>query len=256
MAKPTLPTWCTDGVHVVATTAGHKTSGYQSNEIPSSAEINDWMRKVYLWCKYIDDGLWDDDLHVTGNLEVDGTTQLDGNVTASGTLDVAGAATVGGTLDVAGAATFYKHVTLDTHQNVVLQGDGHLITGPRTAVVHLIASTAQVDSGAVSKTYNTPGVVIDAGTVCRIPLFLTLDQYQTITEVQVIGNSTSGALLELEFGAGTFSSAGGLSGGGTGPVWTLSGTPFINSVPLWLKITNLGSTTTLNYALIKYQANA
>jgi hypothetical protein len=49
----TLPEWDTNNTHVTPTTAGHKTDGWVSNEIPSSSEMGYWMNLVYLWIAWL-----------------------------------------------------------------------------------------------------------------------------------------------------------------------------------------------------------
>lgn len=250
MAKPSLEAtrFATDETNNTAPSSGARDTGWEPSQLAISSYFNALQKANYDWFAYIDAGEWDDDLHVTGDVEVDGDTTLDGNATVGGTLDVTGDSTFDADVDVAG------DVTLAADKNVVLQDEGHLLTGERNAFVPLVASLAQVSSGVVSTSYGTVGAIVDTGAVCRIPLLLDLDQFQTITEVVVVGSSTSGALLELEYGGTSFSSAGGFSAGGTGPFWAMSGTDFLNTAPLWVKVTNLGSTTTLQYAIVKYEA--
>ncbi len=85
MPKPsTLPEWDTTAVNVVVTTSGHKTAGFITDEIPSSKEENYWRNLVYQWIAYLDAGVWDDNLHVTGTLEVDGDAQFNTNINVAG----------------------------------------------------------------------------------------------------------------------------------------------------------------------------
>lgn len=46
-------TWDSNDTHTTATAAGHKDDGWDSNEVPSSDEMNYWMMGVYLWIAYL-----------------------------------------------------------------------------------------------------------------------------------------------------------------------------------------------------------
>lgn len=55
MTKPSaLPQWDSNNTNAIATTAGHKTDGYAVNEVPTSTELNGWMKLVYDWMAYLD----------------------------------------------------------------------------------------------------------------------------------------------------------------------------------------------------------
>jgi hypothetical protein len=57
MAKPsTHAEWDTDGTNLTATTGGHKSDGFATNEIPTSGELNHWMNQVANWTEWLMDG--------------------------------------------------------------------------------------------------------------------------------------------------------------------------------------------------------
>ncbi len=54
MAAPTsLPTWDSGNVNTTVTTGGQASSGYATDEVPNSGELNYWMLLVYLWLAYL-----------------------------------------------------------------------------------------------------------------------------------------------------------------------------------------------------------
>ena len=48
--------WDTNGTNLSPTTAGHKSDGWATNEIPTSAEFNHWQKQVSDWTKWLYDG--------------------------------------------------------------------------------------------------------------------------------------------------------------------------------------------------------
>src|SRR6185295_3923351 len=59
MAKPThIPTWDTDLTNATEPTSGLKSDGYATDDVPTSANINWLFAYIYLWLKWIDDGIW------------------------------------------------------------------------------------------------------------------------------------------------------------------------------------------------------
>jgi hypothetical protein len=73
--------------------------------------FNVLAKAAYDWFAYIDAGLWDDDLHVTGTLIVDGLTTINDDVAITGSTSIGGDVTVGGNAVVTGevTATDYNH---------------------------------------------------------------------------------------------------------------------------------------------------
>lgn len=70
--------WDTNGTNISPTTAGHKANGYATNEIPTSAEFNDWMKQVSDWTKWLLDAELNDvtlaNVVVTGGTTYTGIT--------------------------------------------------------------------------------------------------------------------------------------------------------------------------------------
>lgn len=57
MTKPTTyAQWDTNSTNLTTPTSGHKTDGWAVNEIPTSTEMNGWMRQVSDWTAYWLDG--------------------------------------------------------------------------------------------------------------------------------------------------------------------------------------------------------
>lgn len=55
--KPTtVGTWDSGNVHTTAIAGGHASSGYASNEVPASDELNQVLRLAGLWEQYLSDG--------------------------------------------------------------------------------------------------------------------------------------------------------------------------------------------------------
>jgi len=53
MPAPTLlPDWDTNGTHTTPILAGHTTDGFINNEVPGSAELNQWMMLVGQWVRW------------------------------------------------------------------------------------------------------------------------------------------------------------------------------------------------------------
>lgn len=113
MAAPTLPVWDSNGTNITATTAGHQSDGYGTNEIPTSGELNYFMRQCYLCLAYIittrileGDYQFTDNVDIDGDLDVGGNTSIGGALTIATTLDVVGDAT----FDTDISHTFYKQI--------------------------------------------------------------------------------------------------------------------------------------------------
>ena len=91
MPFPTsVVTWDSGAVNSTPTTSGHRTSGFATNEVPTSAEFNYWMSSVAEHIQSIESGLYPGNLEITGNLKVDGTAEIVGNTTVDGDLTVDG----------------------------------------------------------------------------------------------------------------------------------------------------------------------
>lgn len=95
MAKPaSLPEWASDtnfpaGVEPeagtptkVAPTSGQETNGWRPDQVPTAQEMNYWQNLVYQWLQYLDGSNFDDDVEITGNLQVDGDTIFVGSLDA------------------------------------------------------------------------------------------------------------------------------------------------------------------------------
>lgn len=119
MPKPTdLPVWATDANYPagadpwaetatkVEPLAGEQAAGHAPDQKPPAQYMNWWMHLVYLWIAYVDAGEWDGDLHVTGDLTVDGTVFTDTIDPPGGTLDVLGHLVAGGNIEAAGGHVF------------------------------------------------------------------------------------------------------------------------------------------------------
>lgn len=54
MAKPSVsPDWATSGDNTVEPSSGQKSSGWTTNQVPTSGNMNWWMRKVYDWVSWL-----------------------------------------------------------------------------------------------------------------------------------------------------------------------------------------------------------
>lgn len=59
MAKPVkLPQWDTNLTNSVEPVSGRKTDGYATNDVPASSNLNFLFAYIYLWLKWVDDGVW------------------------------------------------------------------------------------------------------------------------------------------------------------------------------------------------------
>ena len=102
--KPTvgqLPVWDTGLVNTSAITAGHQTSGWPTNAIPTSSELNSLFAFLYLWAKYLSDGA------------------------------LSGVSSFDNTLAVTGVITATAGVTVGVNQNVAVSGSGFYKRGPK-----------------------------------------------------------------------------------------------------------------------------
>ena len=116
--KPTvgqLPVWDTGLVNTSAITAGHQTSGWPTNAIPTSSELNSLFAFLYLWAKYLSDGA------------------------------LSGVSSFDNTLAVTGVITATAGVTVGVNQNVAVSGSGFYKRGPK--VRKLSACLAAVSAG-------------------------------------------------------------------------------------------------------------
>lgn len=108
MAKPNvLANWATDDNYPAGSepeagtptkvpyTLGQEQIGWRPKQRPAAQELNTWMHRVGLWIAYLNAGVWDDDLHVTGKLTVDG--HIDSGL---GALMVEVPVTIDGMIDV------------------------------------------------------------------------------------------------------------------------------------------------------------
>lgn len=123
MAKPIhLPTFDTNLTNSVEPVSGRKTDGWATNDIPTSANFNWLFAYIYLWIKWVDDGIWSCvSLEITtgdltlnaGKIVADnnlsdhvlGPTQIDGNLTVNFDASVGGDLAVGDDLAVTGDLT-------------------------------------------------------------------------------------------------------------------------------------------------------
>lgn len=86
-------------------------------------------------------------LRVTGNATIDGTSTLTGNVSAAGTLAVTGNATIGGTLGVTGAITPTVPLTVAAVNNAIESKLINVTIGAGTALADSTAYYALVAPG-------------------------------------------------------------------------------------------------------------
>jgi len=80
----TLPDWDTGAVNSVPPTVGHKASGYTTDEVPTSAELNGQLNLQGLWIKHLADGdVSLHDVNLTGSISETGAITppalIDGN---------------------------------------------------------------------------------------------------------------------------------------------------------------------------------
>lgn len=75
MAKPSLEAtrWATDETNNDPPSTGQRDTGWTPGQDGVSDYMNALAKAYYDWFAYLNAGLWEDDLHVTGNLVVDGT---------------------------------------------------------------------------------------------------------------------------------------------------------------------------------------
>lgn len=111
MSKPTTVfLWDTNKTNVApgGTTSGHLTDGYPNGFVPTSQEENYWKGAVSDWLAWLNSGTLDGNYEITGNLKVDGTTELVGNATLDGNALVTGGLRVLGSAGRTSVRTFNK----------------------------------------------------------------------------------------------------------------------------------------------------
>ena len=176
-APPVLPEWDSDETHVTATTAGHKSDGYVSDEIPASDEMNYWMNLVYVWIA------WLKNLKETKTIFV----PLAGTgFTTGGT--VGNVFTAYFPLKVGDVVTNVKlltyRATLGANEAPTLWGwDPDLASGGTNGIANLTALTPQGSGPGVTEICSTD-VNITIGTDPRF-LFVGVDS--TITGSKIFG---------------------------------------------------------------------
>lgn len=159
MAKPSpLPRWNTDATNRTTPTSGQMDTGIEVGEAANSSRMNWLLNMIYLWLKWVDDGVWTAvSLALSGGLTVATTLAVTGAATLSSTLAVTSNATIGGTLGVTGALSC-----------AALTYTGTDIYPARTDN-YSWRSGSEIDGGG-AMTRVTNGVHGDAGEIWQIPI--------------------------------------------------------------------------------------
>lgn len=79
-----LARWGSDQTNDVAPSSGQRDSGWVSHQVAVSSYMNHITYQLYLWAKYVDEGVFDGDVTIDGNLHVTGDTTVDGDLILSG----------------------------------------------------------------------------------------------------------------------------------------------------------------------------
>lgn len=206
MAKPLLePTrWATDGTNNVPGSSGQKDTGWTTNQVAVSSYFNALAKAYYDWFQWIDSGDLDAvNLHLTGNLTVDGNTTL-GNA-------------AGDTVTVSGTPTFATDVTLAANKDLVLSGTGNVRHGdyirPFTTEQQDVIQTG----GTVSAVLDDGGSSVSASTYAnfRLPV---VDTHERLKGYSITGTGTSSSaqLLRYNVSNATYAPVAVVGGTGTG----------------------------------------
>ncbi len=218
MAKPPLAPWATDATYPAdaepeagtetktAYTLGQATLGWRPKARPPAREFNTWMNRVGNWIDYLNAHLWEDDLHITGALEVDGAVTLHDNLT----LDDAEFVMNGGLIrDLSGTSSFDN--AIDVSGNI--SADGDVAIGGRFAFaggeLHALDMGAAIQPAAdhtISDAQIILGASADAVDIpIRLPVGAQILGYRLDLQKNTEGASViEPELLEVYRGATTF----------------------------------------------------
>ena len=82
--KPTsLPRWADVSGDIVEPTSGKKDVGWVSDEEPPAQYFNWLLNLIYLWTRYLSDGVFDGDVQFLDNVDIDGNLNVDGSFSAA-----------------------------------------------------------------------------------------------------------------------------------------------------------------------------
>lgn len=182
MPKPSLGAtrWATDETNNTAPTSGQRDTGWTANQTAVSSYFNALAKAYYDWFTYIDAGVWDDDLDITGNLTVGGNTTL-GNA-------------AGDTTTVAGPVTF----TTGLGAHFPLGSYKFKFSEQRTVRYEFTLNDVVSCDQSVTRTAGYSGITIPQATnalYLRLPSFN--ENYRLKKVVVHVGNVNTGGSMTL-----------------------------------------------------------
>ena len=181
--KPaTVGTWDSGLVNTIAITAGHGTSGYVTNEVPTSAEINKVFNLAGQWEQYLSDG----DLTLNS---------------------ITNATTIAST----GLITATAGITIGANQNVTVSGTGSFKRGAK--VRHISPSAGhQIDAGATKVVVNANQDVVNiqaATNAYQIPI--TVDQGERILLIEARVKDNGSDVITMKVWRADYNGTGDVS---------------------------------------------